>query len=133
MDKNIRRVQTENKETGIVVLNRVTNVIFSLVEIILGFRLVFKMLGANPANGFVKAVYAVTKPVVSLFSGIFDNISLGGEAPEKVLELDTIIAIIVIAIIAWMIQSLIYPRIRNRTEQTEYIEPEHQDNNPTAP
>ena len=128
MENNVRHVKTENKESGIVALNRVIDVLFGLVEIVLAFRLVFKMLGANPGNGFVNAIYAVTEPLTGLFEGIFDNIGLGGQDPERVFEPGTLIAMIVIAIIAWIVHSLIFSRIRHRTEQTEYIAQDNQNN-----
>lgn len=133
MNNNIRHVKIENKDTGIYVLNRITGVIFSLIEIVLAFRLVFKLFGANPGNGFVNAIYAITAPAVRIFAGIFDHVILGGDAPERVLEPETIIAIIIVAIIAWFIHSLIYPRIRNRTERTEHIAPGFSDDKKPNP
>jgi len=122
MKNKVRQVRTESRSSAIIVVERIIVALFSVIEFILGLRLVFKMLGANPGNGFVKLLYNITAPFVNLFAGIFNNISLGGESPAKVIEPGTIIAIIVVAFVAWLVRKLIHPRLLSRTEQTEYIE-----------
>ena len=82
-------------------------VIFSIIEVILAFRLVFKLLGANPNNFFVNAIYAITQFFVGIFEGIFPRAATSG----MVFEPATLIAIIVVALIAWIITKLMSPRI----------------------
>ena len=98
------------------VAKRIVGVIFGIIEIILAFRLVFKLLGANSQNGFVKAIYNITQFFVGIFEGIFANLSTGTNA---VFEPATFIAIIVVAIVAWIILILIKPRQTSRMEKTE--------------
>src|SRR3989344_9242785 len=45
--------------------------ILGLIEILLVFRLVFKMLGANITSPFVGLIYTITDPLALPFSGIF--------------------------------------------------------------
>lgn len=52
------------------------------VEVLLGFRFVFRLLGANPASGFVDALYSVTGFLLAPFFGIFGTPILGDAAFE---------------------------------------------------
>ena len=44
--------------------------ILGLISAVMAFRLVFKLLGANPENAFVCGIYAFTQPIVGVFEGI---------------------------------------------------------------
>jgi len=44
---------------------------------LLGIRIAFKLLAANPATPIVGVIYNLTDSLVKPFSGIFPNISLG--------------------------------------------------------
>ena len=76
--------------------------LLSIVEILLAFRLVFRVFGASSANGFVNGIYAITAPLTAPFTGIFPNDSLAGAT----LEWSTIIALIVYALIGSLLISL---------------------------
>ncbi len=106
---------------------RIVGVVFGMIEIILGLRLIFKLLGANPDNGFIKVIYNITHFFVGIFEGIFARITVS-EANQAVFEPATLIAIILIALIAWLVFTLMTPRISNRVERTEYIQPANPDN-----
>lgn len=86
---------------------RIITVIFSLIEVMLGFRFFFKLIGANPENVFVKGLYAFTQFFVGIFEGIFSVATTPGAETEAVFEPATLIAIIVVALIAWAIMKLI--------------------------
>ena len=81
--------------------------ILGVFEVLFAFRLVFKLLGANPENTFVSFIYSVSKPFLSPFTGIFRSATTEGIEAQSVLELTTIIAMIVYAVIAWGIVKLI--------------------------
>lgn len=85
---------------------RIITVIFSLIEVMLGFRFFFKLIGANSDNGFVKGIYAFTQFFVGIFEGIFSVATTPGAETEAVFEPATLIAIIVVALIAWAIMKL---------------------------
>jgi len=53
---------------------RIVWIVFGLVEMMLAFRLVFKMLGANQNNGFVHGLYAGTQYIVGTFENIVFSI-----------------------------------------------------------
>jgi uncharacterized protein YggT (Ycf19 family) len=78
--------------------------IFGLVEGLIAIRLVLKALGANPAAGFAQFIYGVTTPLVGPFLGLFTNPSY----QNSVLELSSIIALIVYALVAWLFGKLVW-------------------------
>ena len=106
-------------------VQRITYVIFSIIEILLAMRLVFKLLGANSENAFVKGIYNITHPLVMIFEGIFSRTTVNGSENISVFEPGTLIAMIVIGIIAWILMMLI-PESRNSLKKTEYTENDEQ-------
>jgi predicted lipid-binding transport protein (Tim44 family) len=94
-------------------------VIFGLIEIILAMRLIFKLLGANPSNGFIKFIYGITHLFTALFEGIFAEITISSST-KAVFEPATLIAIILVALIAWLVLKLMTPQKSNHVETTEY-------------
>ena len=101
---------------------RIVSVLFSAVEIILGLRLILKLLGANAANSFIEILYGMTGFFVKLFEGIFSRISIN-EASGAVFEPATLIAMVVVALIALGVLKLMTPRTGSRVVKTEYSGP----------
>jgi len=62
------------------------------VEILLTFRFLLRLLGANPASTFVSFIYDVSLLFVAPFRGIFGTPSIGGGAA---IEWFTIVAMVV--------------------------------------
>jgi len=93
---------------------RILGVIFGIIEIILGFRFVFKLMSANPDNGFVKAIYNITQWFVGIFNNIFS------QAKNATFEPGTLIAIVVVALLAWVVLKLISTSSGSRVVKTEY-------------
>jgi uncharacterized protein YggT (Ycf19 family) len=86
---------------------RVTQLIywvFGLIEALIAVRLVLKALGANPTAGFAQFIYAVTAPLIAPFVGLFGNPAYQG----SVLELSSIVALIVYALVAWLLGKLVW-------------------------
>ncbi|MGI5998915.1 MAG: YggT family protein [Lutispora sp.] len=81
--------------------------ILGLIEVLLLFRFLFKLLGANPNNGFVSFLYSMAGIFIAPFTGIFYSFVSQGLAAKSVLEPSTLIAMIVYAVIAWGIVGLI--------------------------
>jgi len=78
-------------------------VLLDILEVILAVRFLFKLLAANAASPFVNFVYNLSSPLVAPFRNIFSNTQTG----FGVLEWSTIIAMIVYAIIAYLLAGLI--------------------------
>lgn len=84
----------------------IANVIYFLsgvLEVILLLRFLFRLLGANPSNGFVTFLYNLSYVFVAPFNGIFNNPAVGSIG---VFEVSTLIAMLVYALIAWGLVSL---------------------------
>ena len=113
------------KKTGQVNLKliRIIYYILGIFEVLFSFRLIFKLLGANPENTIVSTIYSVSKPLLSPFTGIFRSVTTEGiESTQSVLELTTIIAMVIYAVVAWSIVKLIQinrdpPLIRLRSNR----------------
>ncbi len=81
--------------------------ILGVFEILFAFRLVFKLLGANPESTLVSFVYSVSQTFLSPFTGIFRSAVTQGIEAQSVLEPTVIIAMIVYALVAWGIAKLL--------------------------
>ena len=67
------------------------------------FQFALKLLAANPNAGFTILAYQLSDPFVALFRGVFPTPAASG----SVLELFTILAMIVYAVIGWAIVQLV--------------------------
>lgn len=116
--KTTRRVEPQAKgaapqkvyeeKKAIFRFNQIIWYILGLAEVLLGFRVVLKALGANQFVGFSSLIYAITEPLVAPFRGIFETSTTG----DSVIEWSTIIAVIVYLFVAWELTyllDLIYP------------------------
>jgi len=81
--------------------------IFGLLEILLAFRLVLKLLGANAGSAFVGLIYGLTGVFILPFEGIFRKGITQGIETVSVLEPSTLVALLVYAVIGWGIVKLI--------------------------
>ncbi len=89
--------------TGIRVA-QVIYYILGVVETILLFRFALLLFGANSANGFVSFIYNLTSPLVAPFQGVFSAPRQSG----SVFETATILAMVVYAVIAYIIARLLF-------------------------
>lgn len=97
----IKHIKPNQKGYGLI--SGLISLFFGVILTIVALRFVFRLLGANPDNSIVSWVYSASAPLVSPFFGIFGHdidIATGR------FELDTLIALIVYAIIASLITSL---------------------------
>jgi hypothetical protein len=70
--------------------------ILGLIEVLMAFRFVLKLLGANPQAGFTHFIYAVTTPFAAPFINVFQASSAEGRA----LEWTTLLAMLVYWLVA---------------------------------
>jgi len=75
--------------------------VLGVLEVLLLIRFLFKLLGANPGNGFVKFIYSLTGVFVNAFSGIFRVYATNNATNANVMEPGTIIAMLIYAIVAY--------------------------------
>ena len=84
-------------------ITTVTYFILGVLEVIMGLRLLFRLLGANTDNGFITFLYNLSHVFVGAFGGIFNDQAIGS---THVFETSTVIAMLIYALIAWGIVSL---------------------------
>jgi YggT family protein len=78
--------------------------VFGIIDGLLLIRLVLKLLAANPLAGFSKFIYGLTDVFMAPFRNLLPNV--GGDS-GAVLEMSTVIAIIVYALIGWALVRLV--------------------------
>jgi hypothetical protein len=81
--------------------------IFGFLEILLGFRLVLKIVGASSSSGFVRGIYAIAGILTLPFEGIFRRGYSTTSQTTSVFEPATLVALIVYPLLAWGIVKLI--------------------------
>jgi len=81
-----------------------TYLVFGIIEGLLLIRLVLKLLGANPQAGFSNFIYGLTDVFMVPFRNLLPTV---GSSSGAVLEMSVLVAVIVYALIAWVVARLI--------------------------
>ncbi len=107
------------RRLGLYQFNRVMFTILVFLEILLGFRFMLRMIGANPESGFAVLIYGITGLFTAPFNGMIPLPTVDG----SLLEVTTLIAMAVYALIFWGILYVIRlmverPRARSFTRTT---------------
>lgn len=92
-------------------ISQVTDYLFSILYGLLAIRLVLALLAANPANGFVRLINAVTEPFYTLFRGIVGSPSAEGHT----LVVPILIAMAVYALLHGAIKGLLRMVVHRQT------------------
>lgn len=71
--------------------------ILGIIEVLLAFRVLLKLLGANTQSGFTSFIYAISNPLALPFAGILGITGVSG----MTIEWSTLIAMAVYAIVAY--------------------------------
>lgn len=82
---------------------QVIYLVFSILEALLAIRFILQLLGANPNAGFAAMIYGLTDPFLLPFAGLFGQPAAGG----SVIETNTIVALIVYPLLAWLLAKLV--------------------------
>lgn len=109
--RTVRTTTTEEIGDTTVVRGRgqtlLTNIVWfmaGVIIVLLVFRFIFALLGANPANSFAHFIYQVSHPFVAPFFSLFSyNYAYG----ISHFEAYTLVAILVYLIAAWGLSALI--------------------------
>lgn len=100
-----RRISVANQNSSIARIINISYFLFGALELLLIMRFVLYVVGANMTNGFADFINKLSQPFVVLFANLFQNPSLGG---ASVLELTTLIAMLVWAIVAWLVGRILW-------------------------
>jgi len=88
-------------------MNIAERVVWLVAGIIIGLlavRFLLRLLGANPSNGFADFIYNVSYPFAAPFFGLF---SYTAKLNTGRFEFETLIAILVYALVAWLIAKIV--------------------------
>jgi hypothetical protein len=108
-DGNIVRTKIVKDETAEAnhrqnVAERVVWYVAGAILVLLAFRFLLSLLGANRGNGFADFIYSASHPFVSPFFSLFSyNYSYGVSR----FEIYTLVAMAVYAVLAWGIAKLV--------------------------
>ena len=91
---------------------------FGALEGLLGLRLILKLLASNPSNPFAQLIYGLS----DLFVWPFIGLTVTPSAAGIVVEIHTIIAMVVYAILAWLVISLVRVLLYRRSERYVRVE-----------
>lgn len=117
-----RQVVEDPSAPGRILVARVSALIwllFGILEAVIGLRVILKLIAANPGTGFAQSVYNLTDVFLRPFAGLVASPVIG----NGVLELYSLVAIVVYALIAWVIVRLfrlIFTPARTRQSVTTY-------------
>jgi uncharacterized membrane protein len=98
----VRDVAAERR-MGLFQINRIMWSMLAFLEILLAGRFLLRLIAANPDSGFAVLMYGVTGIFVGPFNGLIATPTYAGSA----LEITTLIAMIVYALIFWGIAYVI--------------------------
>jgi hypothetical protein len=71
---------------------------------LIGIRILLKLMAANPESGFARFVYGTTDLFLNPFINLVNNPNMNG----AVLEVSSLIAMLVYALLFWLIAQLIW-------------------------
>jgi len=91
--------------------------LFGIVEGLLAVRFILKMLGANEGAGFANFIYTASAPFLAPFNNLFGSPTSGG----MVLEMNTIVAIIVYMLLAWLIAKVVWLLVGENRSATSTV------------
>jgi hypothetical protein len=94
------------------------------LEGLLALRLILKLMAANPNNAFARLIYGLS----DLFLWPFVGLTATPSALGIVIEIHTIIAMVVYAMLGWLVVSLFGLLLYRRRDRSVIIE--HRENGP---
>lgn len=107
VQQQTRKVNTEVAADSKSTITNVVWYIVGFIEVLLAFRFVLKLFGANPASGFVNFIYSVTGVLTAPFDNIFGVTSPEAGSVQSVFEPSILVAAVVYALIGWGIVKLL--------------------------
>ena len=103
----VRSVQTEPERELRIFTFKATQIVwllFGILETLIALRILLKLIAANPASPIAAMIYAITDLFLFPFFGLTVTPAAGG----MVLELPSLFAMLIYALIAWAIERIIW-------------------------
>ena len=98
-------------------VTQIVQLVVGVIEAVIALRVVLKLIAANPQNEFAHLVYGISGFFVDPFITLTGSLSSGG----FVLEIPSLIAMAVYALIGWAIVKIVYILLapsRSRSDST---------------
>jgi hypothetical protein len=130
--KQVQTTQHEQGREGRITTFKVTQLIWLvlvILEVVIGLRFIFKLIGVNGANAFASFIYNLS----GFFVAPFASLTGAPAAAGMVFEFSTLIAMIVYALIGWGLERLVYVifyRPRGAVSASQTTTTEHTGTNP---
>jgi len=105
--KEVRTTEREPERERRIFTFKATQLIWlflGVLEALLALRILLKLMAANPGNAFAAFLYSVTDIFLLPFVGLTGTPAVG----EMVLELTSIIAMLVYALVGWGVERLVW-------------------------
>lgn len=90
----------------------------SFIEFLLIYRIIFRLLSANPASGFVAIIYNISEIFVLPFNAIFPTPAEGG----YILDTSALVAALVYPTLAYLIMMLLQLFKPTTKEEAESVD-----------
>jgi len=108
VQQQTRKVNTEVAGSEKTTAANAVWYVVGFVEILVGFRFVLKLFGANPGSAFVDFVYTITGILTAPFDNIFNvTTPAAGDVVKSVFEPSILVAAVVYVLIGWGIVKLL--------------------------
>ncbi len=105
--KPVTHAMAKSEVTNKEIIENLIYFLFGILEILLVFRFILKLVGASITSNFVSLIYGLSGIFTMPFIGIFRRVFSQGISANSVIEPGTVVAIFVYAILAWGIVKLI--------------------------
>jgi hypothetical protein len=106
VSQKTRKVNTEVAGDSKTTATNAVWYVVGFIEILIGFRFVLKLFGANPSAGFVDFIYTITGILTAPFDNIFGVTTPAAGDVRSVFEPSILVAGVVYALIGWGIVKL---------------------------
>jgi hypothetical protein len=108
MSTHVSQVVTEDMNAGqrqtLQWISSLIGFLFTALEGLIGLRVVLKLIDVNSNNAFASFIYSITDYFVAPFNSLMGNPAVGG----NVLEVTSLVALIVYALIAAVLVRLVW-------------------------
>ncbi len=104
--RRVRRVESDEAYAPSWRGWRASQIVYTIggiIEVLILIRAVLELLAANPNAGFTSLIYSITDPLIAPFRGVFPTPQSHG----NVLDLAAVLAIIVYALLTWVVARLV--------------------------
>jgi hypothetical protein len=91
-------IKTE-RQRALTKTSRIIWLLTGILEALIGIRVILKLIAANPDAGFARFIYGMTEVFLVPFQGLTPTPAAGA----SVLEIPSLIAMAVYALISWII------------------------------